>query len=83
MIKFKVRTKYELDWVDTIGYEGWHYENEIEDMVNGYMIKTSGYFVKQMKLFIVIAQSYQTQTKQYGNVVYIPIGTIIKAKEIK
>lgn len=85
MNKLKIGKKYEIEWIDAIAYHGWYNIEDVEDIVKNYRVKTIGFFVKKTKLFIILSQSksYQNQHKQYGNIKYIPIGTIINSKELK
>jgi len=74
--------KVYIEWVDIIQMEaGWHSLEEIEewDKIEPDTVRQSGFLYKETKDYIIIIDSYLTETHM-GTATKIPKGTIIKMK---
>ena len=71
-----------ITWIDTVSYHGWYNKCDIEDIISGYKIITNAIFVRKTKLFIVVAKHHNKQSDEFGDIAFIPKGSIIKMKKI-
>lgn len=74
---------YEVFWLDTYNFLGWHFEDEISGKtINKEFQTTIGYFVKQVKCWYIFAMHKNPNVElgfpEWGNIAYIPKKTIVR-----
>lgn len=78
--------KYEIKWNDTYGRKGWWTTEEIdENTPDAYLQESVGHLVKKTKHWLVIAthRNKNREFSEWGDINWIPVGTIIKIRELK
>ena len=78
--------KYLIEWRDTFGYNGWYDERDIDEKMEllKSSTKTIGFFVKEKDGFVILAMSYEPNSKdfaEWGKPMFIPKGMISKIKQ--
>lgn len=78
---------YKIEWSDTFSYSNWMKEKTIDELsdINKKSIESIGYFIKEKNGFVIICQEleHNPDFMPFGNVQWIPRGTIKKIKELK
>jgi len=74
-----------IDWIDSASEHGWLSTQEVEDLEGLGKCQTVGYFVKETKNSISIAQNRSTDHIHcpFGEIITIPKVAIIKKRELK
>lgn len=71
----KLHDKVEITWQDSHGVVSmWEFQDEYEEGLGE--IRTIGYFIKSEKSVLYLAQSISQD--QYGRIIRIPVGCIVK-----
>lgn len=84
--KFIRHAIYEINWVDTYGYSGWHTEEEIDKKTDNCKNLLVGYFVKETKDYIILVMGREAKNEDfvpYNNPKWIPKGFIKSIKRLK
>jgi hypothetical protein len=79
--------KYQIDWLDTYNFLGWHWEDEIDNKTVDYVFQsTLGHYIKTVKDWYIFAQHNNPNESfgfaKWGNVVYIPKGCVKAIKKL-
>ena len=85
-IKLHKGKKYLIEWNDTYTFGGWHDDEDIDKRtVQNHFQSTIGYYIKQKSNWIIIAMHYNPHEgfNDYGNLCWIPTGSILKINTLK
>ena len=77
---------YKIKWNDTYGRKGWWNTDEIDDKTPEASLQESvGHLVKKTKDWVIIAthRNKNHEFAEWGDINWIPVGTIKEIKEIK
>jgi hypothetical protein len=77
---------YLFSWLDTYNFNEWHSEKDIDEKtVNGAFQESAGFFVKKYRNWIIIAMHRNTNAPfmEWGDVCWIPKGSILKIKRLR
>lgn len=79
--------KYEVLWLDTYNFIGWHHEDEIDGkMIDKQFQSTLGYFVKEVKDWYIFAMHKNPNVElgfpEWGNISYAPKKCIQKIRSL-
>ena len=70
----------EIHWIDAEGHAGWSQDNPDDD--KPIVIKTYGLLVRRTKQWIIHADTYLPDTKEWGGKGKIPAGMVKKVKHL-
>jgi len=81
-IKLIKNVIYEIEWIDTFGYNGWFTEEEIDKKTEKVRESHIGYFIKETKDYIILAmgRDYNEEFAPYNSPKWIPKGFIRSIK---
>ena len=85
MIKLIKNKIYKVTWIDTYSYHGWQSQETINERTVDLYINSVGFLIKETKLYIILALSYDSDPEfhPYAHCIWIPKGTVSKVIKLK